>query len=106
WLSMKLHIGYLRSLEDTPRTRAASLAYLQRNLINFYPERSDIVKEAEEVAAGLGGVLRPPQLSWKYSWIKTTLGWAAAKETTRRMRELRWYLENSLDKVLLRLKNQ
>jgi glycosyltransferase involved in cell wall biosynthesis/peptidoglycan/xylan/chitin deacetylase (PgdA/CDA1 family) len=106
WLSMELHIGYLRSLEDTPRVREACLAYLQRNLINFYPERADIVKQAEQMAAELGGQLRPPQLSWKYSWIKSTFGWEAAKNTALQMREIRWSLENSLDKTISRLKDQ
>src|SRR5437899_3664859 len=81
WISMKLHIGYLRSLEDTPRIREASLRYLQRNMINFYPERVDIVQEAEKLAAELGGHLRPPHLSWKYSWIKSLFGWSAATNT-------------------------
>ena len=102
WLSMQLHIGYLRSLEDTLRTREACLAYLQRNLINFYPERADIVKQAEQIAAALGGQLRPPQLSWKYSWIKTAFGWEAAKNTALQMREIRWSFENSLDKTISR----
>lgn len=99
WISMKLHIGYLRSLEDTPRTREAALRYLQRNLINFYPERADIVKEAEEIAAELGGKLRPPHLSWKYSWIKWAFGWRAAKNTALEMRKIRWSLEESWDKL-------
>ena len=81
WLSMQLHIGYLRSIEDTPRTREACLAYLQRNLINFYPERADIVRQAEQIAADLGGQLWPPHLSWKYSWIKRAFGWEVAKNT-------------------------
>ena len=106
WLSMQLHIGYLQSLEDTPRTREACLAYLQRNLINFYPERADIVKQAEQLAADLGGKLRPPTLSWKYSWIKTAFGWEAAKNTALQMREIRWSLENSLDKTISRLRDQ
>jgi hypothetical protein len=103
---MKLHIGYLRSLEDTPRTRAASLTYLQRNFINFYPERTDIVKEVEEIAAELGGKLRPPQLSWKYSWIKAAFGWRAAKSTAIEMRKIRWSAEESLDKLLFHLKGR
>ena len=102
WLSMQLHIGYLRSLEETPRTREACLAYLQRNLINFYPERADIVKQAEQIAAALGGQLRPPQLSWKYSWIRKAFGWEAAKNTALQMREIRWSFENSLDKTISR----
>jgi glycosyltransferase involved in cell wall biosynthesis/peptidoglycan/xylan/chitin deacetylase (PgdA/CDA1 family) len=106
WLSMKLHIEYLRSLEDTPRTREACLAYLQRNLINFYPERSDIVKQAEEIAIDLGGQLQPPLLSWKYSWIKRAFGWEAAKNTAIQMREIRWTLENSLDKTMSRVRGE
>jgi glycosyltransferase involved in cell wall biosynthesis/peptidoglycan/xylan/chitin deacetylase (PgdA/CDA1 family) len=98
WLSMQLHINYLRSLEDSPRTREACLAYLQRNFINFYPERADIVEQVKKMAASLGGGVAPPHLSWKYSWIKTTLGWKAAKNTAIQMREIRWSLENSLDK--------
>src|SRR5215475_4089867 len=40
-LSMKLHIKYLRSLEDSERVRRACLTYLQNWYDNFYPERSD-----------------------------------------------------------------
>jgi hypothetical protein len=100
WLSMKLHISYLRSLEDTPRTRHACLTYLQRNFINFYPERADIVKQVEQVAADLGGQLRLPHLSWKYSWIKAALGWRTAKNVALEMRKIRWSLESSLDKAM------
>jgi polysaccharide transporter, PST family len=106
WLSMQLHIGYLRSLEDSPRTRKACLAYLQRNLINFYPERPDIVRQAEQTAADLGGQLWPPHLSWKYSWIKAAFGWEAAKDTALRVREIRWSFEKALDNTLFRLTNR
>jgi hypothetical protein len=102
WLSMQLHIDYLRSVEDSPRAREASLTYLQRNLINFYPERVDIVREMEEKARELRGELRPPYLSWKYSWIKTAFGWTAAKTTALQLREIRWSLEKSLDKTMSR----
>jgi len=105
WLSMQLHIGYLRSLEDTPRIRDACLTYVQRNLINFYPERADIIRQAEQVAEDLGGQLRPPQLSWKYSWIKSAFGWRAAKNVSLEMRKIRWSLENSLDRGLCDLEN-
>jgi glycosyltransferase involved in cell wall biosynthesis/peptidoglycan/xylan/chitin deacetylase (PgdA/CDA1 family) len=106
WLSMQLHIGYLRSLEDSPRTREACLTYLQRNLINFYPERADIVRQAKEVAADLGGQLQPPHLSWKYSWIKAAFSWTAAKNTSLEMRKIRWSLEGSLDKAMCHLRSR
>jgi glycosyltransferase involved in cell wall biosynthesis/peptidoglycan/xylan/chitin deacetylase (PgdA/CDA1 family) len=102
WLSMKLHINYLRSLEDSPRTREACVAYLQRNLIIFYPERDDIASEAARRAEELGGELRPPELSWKYSWLKTALGWRVAKNTAIQLREFRWTLTKSLDKTIVR----
>jgi len=106
WLSMQLHVGYLRSLEDTPRIREACLTYLQRNLINFYPERADIVTQAEQLATHLGGQLRPPHLSWKYSWIKSAFGWTAAKNVSLEMRKIRWSLENSLDRAMCHLEDQ
>jgi len=106
WLSMQLHIGYLRSLEDSPRTRKACLAYLQRNLINFYPEMDHIVRQVEQIAADFGERLEPPDLSWKYSWIKTAFGWNVAKNTALQMREIRWSLEKSLDKTMLRAMNR
>ena len=77
--SMKLHIKYLRSLEDSKRTRAACVKYLQNWLIFFYPERMDIVAQAEQLAGDLGGELKPPHLSWKYSWIRGIFGWPLAK---------------------------
>src|SRR4029453_1872036 len=39
FLSMQLHGGYVRSLEDSERVRAACLNYLQRRFHRFYPER-------------------------------------------------------------------
>ncbi len=37
-VSMKLHIQYLRSLEDSERVRKACLAYLQNWYWAFYPD--------------------------------------------------------------------
>ena len=85
---MRLHINYLRSLEDTERTREACVAYLQRNLIHFYPERDDIADEAAREAKELGGELRPPELSWKYAWLQSAFGWKVAKNTALQLREI------------------
>jgi len=78
-LSMQFHIQYLRSLEDSDRTRAACVKYLQYYLFDFHPERPDIVKEVRNLARTLGGELRAPRLSWKYSWIEKVFGWNIAK---------------------------
>jgi glycosyltransferase involved in cell wall biosynthesis len=78
-LAMKLHMGYLRSLEDSERTKTACLTYMQNWLDNFYPERPDIVAELQGIAAELNGELTPPRLRWKYAWIRPILGWKTAK---------------------------
>ena len=79
FLSMQLHLRYIRSLEESDRVRAACLAYLQTWLINFYPERSDLVREVQGIARDLGGSLTTPRLRWKYAWLKPLFGWGAAK---------------------------
>jgi GT2 family glycosyltransferase len=80
FLSMKLQIGYLRGGEDSDRVRAACVRYLQTWLPHFYPDRRDLVQEAQQLAASLGGQLSLPTASWKYAWIEKLFGFAAAKQ--------------------------
>jgi glycosyltransferase involved in cell wall biosynthesis len=100
FLSMQLHINYLRSLEDTERVRTACIDYLQCWLHHFYPERLDIVEQAEHIAATLGGRLKVPRLSWKYAWIKKGFGWPLAKRAKILMPRCKWSVIRSWDKVL------
>lgn len=102
WLSMRLHIGYLRSLEDSERTRDACLRYLHTGLVNFYPERLDIVDQMRRIAAELGRELAPPRLRWKYSWTVPFLGWRQAKRLETVLPRFRWRVEKSWDKMLFR----
>lgn len=78
-VSMKLHIQYLRSLEESERVRKACLAYLQNWYGVFYPDRSDITAELQSIAAQLRGHLVEPRLRWKYAWMRPLFGWKAAK---------------------------
>ena len=103
WLSMKLHIGYLRSMDDSPRARAACVTYLQTSLIVFYPERPDLVSLAQEMAAGLGGHLEIPQYRQAYDWINKLFGWRVARQTQRRFQRLRWWFLRTCDRFPLRL---
>lgn len=100
WLSMQLHISYLRSLEDSPRVRSACLRYLKNCLIFFYPERTDIVAELQRLAGTLGENLESPCLSWKYNWVKTLFGWSAAKNVQISMRRFRWKTQRRIDQLL------
>ena len=61
WLSMKLQMGNLRRLEDSPRVRKACLQYVRDSLFNFYPEYAGIVAEAERLAEELGDSLGVPR---------------------------------------------
>jgi glycosyltransferase involved in cell wall biosynthesis len=103
--SMRLHIGYLRSLEDSERVRAACVNYLQNWLSFFYPERPDVVAEAEQMAAELGGRLRVPRLSWKYRWIGALFGRNFTKRAQVFLPRIKWSLVRLWDKTLFRVED-
>lgn len=100
FLSLQLHIRYLRSLEDSVRTRAACVQYLQIWQIEFYPFRMDLVRQLESLANSLGGQLSAPRLSWKYDWIRATCGWRAAKESQMLYNRLKGNLIVGCDNLL------
>src|SRR5438128_5948995 len=81
FLGMTLQIGYLRAREDSDRVRAACVTYLQDWLPTFYPNRPDLVQEAQQLAASLGGKLSLSKAPWKYAWIEKLFGFGAAKHT-------------------------
>jgi glycosyltransferase involved in cell wall biosynthesis len=103
WRSMEMHIDYLLSLEDSPRTRDACVKYINNWLMFFYPERLDLVQLAKEKAVELGGQLERPQFSWKYSWIDALFGRRLAKRAQVFFPGIRWSLQRSWDKALYRM---
>jgi len=98
--SMQLHVDYIRSIEDSARVRAACVMYLRTWLSAFYPERPDIVKRAQDLAAELGGRLELPRFSWKYAWLGALGGPGLAKRAQVFARRTRWSLAQSIDKRL------
>lgn len=99
-LSMKLHIQYLRSLEESERVRKACLAYMQTWYVNFYPERPDIVAELQSLATQLQGCVEVPRLRWKYAWMKPVFGWKTAKMTQMVLPQLKAHLIRRWDKAM------
>jgi glycosyltransferase involved in cell wall biosynthesis len=99
-LSMKLHIQYLRSLEDSERTRAACVFYIGVWLHEFYPFRPDIAEELKQMAAQLGGVARDPKLSWKYNWLVDLFGWKAGRRAQMMLPRLKGTLVIAWDKIM------
>ena len=57
------------------------------------------------MARDLGGQLGPPGLSWKYSWIKTIVGWRIAKKSQHLLLKTRWTAEKTWDHTILRMEN-
>ena len=102
-LSMKLHIQYLQSLEDSERVRKACLAYLKIWYPNFYPERPDLVAELQDLAGHLNGTLETPRLRWKYTWLWKIFGYETAKQAQLYFPNLKESLMRSWDKALLQL---
>lgn len=99
-ISMKLHVQYLRSLEESDRVRNACLTYLQTWYDNFYPERPDLVAELQAIAAQLQGRLEVPRLRWKYAWMKPVLGRKTAKWAQRALPQKKEWLVRRWDKLM------
>lgn len=106
WISMKLQISYLQSLSNSKRVRLACLQYLRDSLMYFYPEQTEILEEAMQLASGLGLHLPPPDPTWKYAWIVSFFGWARAKIAQHWIRRMRWRASKEFDRLLFRLEDQ
>jgi glycosyltransferase involved in cell wall biosynthesis len=106
WKSMELHIKYLRSLEDSARTRAACVKYLQNWLVYFHPERPDLVSLANQMAVTLGGKLEAPRLPWKYLWMRPLLGQGLTYRAQTFLRRIRSDSQRRWDKALFHLRRR
>jgi len=101
--SMKLHIRYILSLEDSERVRKACLTYLQTWYYTFYPGRPDLVEELQRMAGELNGHLEEPRLSWKYAWMKPIIGWKHAKSAQMALPQFKASCMRRWDNVMYRL---
>jgi hypothetical protein len=102
WRSMQLHIQYLRSLEESDRVRLACMAYLQKSLICFFPERLDIVQQMKQLSSSFGKQLTLPKQSWKYS-CRILFGWRGAKRLQLAVSQVRFLIARACDKALFKL---
>lgn len=102
-VSMRLHVKYLRSLEDSERVRQACLTYLQNWYGVFYPDRADMMSELQALAAQLQGYLKPPSLRWKYAWMKPVFGWKTAKRAEMALPQFKASCLRHCDKAIFKL---
>lgn len=106
FLSMRLHMQYLRSLEDNERVRNACLVYMQTWFPTFYPERPDLVAELRTMAKELHGDLKEPRLGWKYAWMQPIVGRKVAKYAQTMLPQLKASVLRNYDKTMYRLENR
>lgn len=102
FLSMQLHIRALLSLEDSARSRAACVTYLQNWLIHFYPDKPELIESAARLASELGGSLSSPTLPLKYGWIKAAFGWGCARRAQQFSQRLKCEVVRHLDRAIQR----
>lgn len=106
WLSMELHMGYLRSLDDSDRARAACVKLMQNWMVAFYPERRDIFEKAQKLSRELGGRIEVPRMSWKFSWIHVIFGWRFARRVELKLQGLKWSIVSFSDRALCYLERR
>lgn len=104
--SMKLHIQYIRSLEESERVYKACLTYMQNWFGNFYPEQPDMMAELQGLAAEMNGTLRPPKFRKKYAWIKPIFGNDSATWAQTAIPELKTRVARKWDKTMFRLQTR
>jgi glycosyltransferase involved in cell wall biosynthesis len=100
FLSMKLHMQYLRCLEESERVRRACVAYMQNWSHHFYPGRMDLVAKLQAYAADLGGQLEPPQFRRKYAWMRPVFGRSVAERAQRTLPEFKGAWLRAYDRVM------
>jgi glycosyltransferase involved in cell wall biosynthesis len=103
-LSIRLQADQLRSFDGT--MKAAMVKYLQSYMILFYPNRPDLVKEAEEIASSLGGKLQLPSLPGKYALVQKVFGWQAAKTLQIQGNRLKANLIEAWDRALFAIQRR
>lgn len=102
-LSLSLSIRHLRSLENSERTRIASLKHLETWFPLFYPEKQDLLARMQGLASDLGGRLCPPRVSWKYYPVEKLIGSERTKRVRSNWRESKELMKSGWDNLLYRL---
>ena len=99
-LSHKLCIKHLLSLEDSAKTRKASVQVLQSIYKRLYPEHIKTLKEVEKLIIELGGQPVLPTFGWKRTTLQRLFGWEMAKKIVAANHKLGLSLAAKWDEIL------
>jgi glycosyltransferase involved in cell wall biosynthesis len=102
-LSIGLSIEHLLALEDSEKTRAAALRYLQTFSQYFYSRDEQEFEPMRALARKLGATLVPPRASWKYYPLERVFGPRATKRLMSNWRAAKMMTRRNLDRSLYRL---
>ena len=101
--SLKLHVQYLCSLEESERVRKACLIYLQNWSRCFYPNRMDIIADLQNLAAQLHGHLEEPRMRWEYLLMNRMFGTKVTTWARGVLPETKSFLSRTWDKAMFDL---
>jgi glycosyltransferase involved in cell wall biosynthesis len=100
-LSVTLCIGYLRSLEDSERTRKACLSPLQDIYsLYYYADNFDLLEKTNIIARELTGELTTPKLGLKWDEMRRLIGWRATMKIMNSSRKYKFMSKINWDRLL------
>jgi glycosyltransferase involved in cell wall biosynthesis len=99
-LSLELSINTLLRLENSSRTRAACVNYLQTWAPFFYDKEKDLFIKIEKFAETMGGMIKLPLISSKYRLIEKYFGRRAAIKTMEKWNYTKTKINRNIDRCL------
>jgi glycosyltransferase involved in cell wall biosynthesis len=99
FISTAKSINHLKLLEDSERTRIASLKFIQLSLSNFNLEKTEVFKKVNALANDLGGIISRNE-STKFIFIKKMIGWRMANKIKVILWNIEVLIRGSCDRLL------
>jgi hypothetical protein len=105
FLSIALSIGHLRSLEDSERTRKASLILLQSmHELFYYADRFNLLEKNNIFAHKLNGELTLPKLGRKWDAMSRLIGRRTTMNIMNSARKYKFMTKINWDRLLYNMK--
>jgi glycosyltransferase involved in cell wall biosynthesis len=97
--SMAACVDHLLALEDSPRTRAACLTFVQDVHVQFQPDHTRLIEACRDLASRLGGTLSAPAERARFKVLRQLIGWRAANAARSRTAHLRQWADKLRERL-------